>query len=246
MSGHSKWSTIKRKKEKTDSARAKVFTKIGREIAVAVKEGGADPDNNSKLKDIISKAKSNNVPNDNIERIIKKAAGDSDKNNYESITYEGYGPAGVAIIVNALTDNRNRTASNVRHYFDKFGGNLGTTGCVSYLFEKKGIILVENQDIDDDKLLEDSLEAGAQDIDFSENGASIETNPSDFSVVREALDKKGYKIAYSEIEMVPNTTVNLKEEKDKENMKRLINSLEEDDDVNEIFNNLEDESELFN
>lgn len=246
MSGHSKWSTIKRKKEKTDSARAKVFTKIGREIAVAVKEGGADPDNNSKLKDIISKAKSNNVPNDNIERIIKKAAGDSDKNNYESITYEGYGPAGVAIIVNALTDNRNRTASNVRHYFDKFGGNLGTTGCVSYLFEKKGIILVENQDIDDDKLLEDSLEAGAQDIDFSENGASIETNPSYFSVVREALDKKGYKIAYSEIEMVPNTTVNLKEEKDKENMKRLINSLEEDDDVNEIFNNLEDESELFN
>ena len=165
MSGHSKWSTIKRKKEKTDSQRAKVFTKIGRELAVAVREGGGpDPSSNSKLKDCIAKAKAANVPNDNIERIIKKAAGDSSSDNYESITYEGYGPNGIAVIVETLTDNRNRTAGDLRHYFDKFGGNLGTTGCVSFMFEQKGVIVVEKEGHEEDKVMEDALEAGASDM----------------------------------------------------------------------------------
>ena len=165
MSGHSKWSTIKRKKEKTDNQRAKIFTKIGREIAVAVREGGPDPASNSKLKDIISKAKANNVPNDNIDRIIKKAAGDGNADNYEEIMYEGYGPSGIAVIVETLTDNRNRTAGDMRHYFDKFGGNMGQSGCVSFMFSKQGVIVIENDgDIDEEKLMEDALEAGA--VDF--------------------------------------------------------------------------------
>ncbi|MGN0562813.1 MAG: YebC/PmpR family DNA-binding transcriptional regulator, partial [Candidatus Fimenecus sp.] len=164
MSGHSKWSTIKRKKEKTDNARAKVFTKIGREIAVAVKAGGPDPAANSKLKDVIAKAKANNVPNDNIERIIKKAAGEGNADNYEDVVYEGYGPSGIAVIIEALTDNRNRTAADVRHAFDKFGGNMGTSGCVSFMFSRQGVIIIEKEDIDEDKLMEDALEEGGADF----------------------------------------------------------------------------------
>ena len=193
MSGHSKWSTIKRKKEKTDGARAKVFTKIGRELAVAVREGGsADPNVNSKLKDCIAKAKANNVPNENIERIIKKAAGEGDSNNYESITYEGYGPSGVALIVETLTDNRNRTAGDLRHYFDKFGGNMGTPGCVSFMFSKKGVILIESEGLEEDTVMEDALDAGAADFSAEDGVFEIQTEPDDFSAVRDALEEKGY------------------------------------------------------
>lgn len=244
MSGHSKWSTIKRKKEKTDSARAKVFTKVGREISVAVKEGGPDPANNSKLRDLIAKAKSNNVPNDNIERIIKKAAGDGNKNSYEAITYEGYGPAGVAVIVEALTDNRNRTASDLRHYFDKFGGNLGTSGCVSFMFDRKGILMVEDENLDEEKVMEDCLEAGAEDFEFSEQGVVITSSPNEFGSVRESLDKKGYNFASAQIEMVPQTTSRLEQEEQKIKMRRLLDALEENDDVQDVWHNLENEDEL--
>ena len=187
MSGHSKWSTIKRKKGKTDAERAKVFTKIGREMTVAVREGGPDPATNSKLRDLIAKAKSNNVPNENIDRVIKKAAGGQDKNDYETITYEGYGPSGVAVIVECLTDNRNRTASDVRHYFDKFGGNLGTPGCVSFLFSQKGIIVVEENIPDEEKVMEDIVEAGADDYKIEDGVLEITTDPNAVHDVREAL-----------------------------------------------------------
>ncbi len=244
MSGHSKWSTIKRKKEKTDSARAKVFTKVGREISVAVKEGGSDPANNSKLRDLIAKAKSNNVPNDNIDRIIKKAAGDGNKNSYEAITYEGYGPSGVAVIVEALTDNRNRTASDLRHYFDKFGGNLGTSGCVSFMFDRKGILVVEDENLDEEKVMEDCLEAGAEDFEFSEQGVVITSSPTEFGLVREGLEKKGYSFASAQIEMVPQTTSRLDLEEQKVKMRRLLDALEENDDVQDVWHNLENEDEL--
>ena len=199
MSGHSKWSTIKRKKEKTDNARAKVFTKIGREIAVAVREGGPDPAGNSKLKDIIAKAKAANVPNDNIDRIIKKAAGDGNTDNFESITYEGYGPSGIAVIVEALTDNRNRTAGDVRHYFDKFGGNMGQSGCVSFMFTRQGVIIIDKEDVDEDKLMEDALEAGA--VDFITDGEvfDIRTEPNDMGAIRDDLEAKGYKFLSAEV-----------------------------------------------
>ena len=193
MSGHSKWSTIKRKKEKTDNARAKVFTKIGREISVAVKAGGPDPAANSKLKDVIAKAKAANVPNDNIERIIKKAAGEGNADNYENIVYEGYGPSGIAVIIEALTDNRNRTAADVRHAFDKFGGNMGTTGCVSFMFSRQGVILIEKEDIDEDKLMEDALEAGASDFLTDGDVYEIRTEPNDMGLVRDDFEAKGYK-----------------------------------------------------
>ena len=206
MSGHSKWSTIKRKKEKTDGARAKVFTKIGRELAVAVREGGsADPASNSKLKDCIAKAKANNVPNENIERIIKKAAGDGSGENYETVTYEGYGPSGVAVIVETLTDNRNRTAGDVRHYFDKYGGNLGTTGCVSFMFNKKGVIVIEKEGLDEDVVMNDALEAGASDFQADTDVFEIYTEPEDFSGVRDDLEAKKYEFVSAEIEMVPDT-----------------------------------------
>lgn len=244
MSGHSKWSTIKRKKEKTDSARAKVFTKVGREISVAVKEGGPDPANNSKLRDLIAKAKSNNVPNDNIDRIIKKAAGDGNKNSYEAITYEGYGPGGIAVIVEALTDNRNRTASDLRHYFDKFGGNLGTSGCVSFMFDRKGILVVEDENLDEEKVMEDCLEAGAEDFEFSEQGVVITSSPTEFGSVREGLEKKGYSFASAQIEMVPQTTSRLDLEEQKVKMRRLLDALEENDDVQDVWHNLENEDEL--
>lgn len=238
MSGHSKWNNIKRKKEKTDGAKAKVFTKIGRELAVAVKEGGGpDPNSNSKLKDCIAKAKACNVPNDNIERIIKKAAGDGDADKYESIVYEGYGPNGVAVIVETLTDNRNRTAGQVRHDFDKFGGNLGTSGCVSFMFAEKGVIVIEREGNEEDKVMEDCLEAGAADFQADEDVFEIYTEPDDFSGVLDDLEKKGYEFVSAEVEMVPNTYTSLTEEESILKMQRLLDALEEDDDVQNVWHN---------
>ncbi|MBR1779162.1 MAG: YebC/PmpR family DNA-binding transcriptional regulator [Clostridia bacterium] len=243
MSGHSKWSNIKRKKEKTDGARAKIFTKIGREIVVAVKEGGADPNTNSKLKDCIAKAKANNVPNDNIERTIKKAAGDSDNTNYESIRYEGYGPNGVAVIVETLTDNRNRTAGDIRHYFDKCGGNLGTSGCVSFMFSQKGIIIVEKDGLDENKVMEDALDSGAADFTIDDEIFEIQTEPEDFSSVRESLENKSYKFLSAEIEMVPSSYTQLTDEESKSKMQKLLDLLENNDDVQDVFHNWENEEQ---
>lgn len=237
MSGHSKWSNIKRKKEKTDAQKAKVFTKIGREITVAVKEGGADPNINGKLRDLIAKAKANNVPNENIDRIIKKAAGSGDKNDYESIVYEGYGPNGVAVIVESLTDNRNRTASDVRHYFDKFGGNLGTTGCVSYLFSEQGVIVMENTFTDEEKLMEDIMESGADDYSIEEEEVEILTSPAEFHAVRDALEEMGYTFASAEVEMVPSTTVVLQDPEHVMKMNLLLEHLEDNDDVQNVYHN---------
>ncbi len=240
MSGHSKWSNIKRKKEKTDGARAKIFTKIGRELAVAVKEGGgADPAVNSKLKDCIAKAKANNVPNDNIERIIKKAAGSADSEKYEAIVYEGYGPSGVAVIVESLSDNRNRTAADLRHYFDKFGGNLGTPGCVSFMFAKKGVIVVEKTGKNEDEVMEAALEAGASDFLAYEDIFEIYTEPEDFSDVREALESKGYEFASAEVEMVPSTYSSIAEEENRAKMQKLLDALEDNDDVQNVWHNWE-------
>ena len=244
MSGHSKWNNIKRKKEKTDGARAKVFTKIGRELAVAVKQGGGpDPDANSRLRDCIAKAKAANVPNDNIDRIIKKAAGDGDDTKYETITYEGYGPNGIAVIVEALTDNRNRTAGDIRHYFDKFGGNLGQNGCVSFLFQQKGVIVIEREGLDEDKVMEDGLEVGASDFQTDEDVFEIDTEPDDFSAVLEALEKKGYEFVSAELEMVPSTTVTLADEDAAAKMQRLLDALEDNDDVQNVWHNWENPDE---
>ncbi len=237
MSGHSKWSTIKRKKEKTDNARAKIFTKIGRELAVAVKEGGADPDNNSKLRDCIAKAKASNVPNDNIERIIKKAAGNADSTKYEAISYEGYGPGGIAVIVETLTDNRNRTAADIRHYFDKYGGNMGTPGCVSFLFEKKGVLITDGEEIDEDKLMEDALEAGATDFVNSENEYVIYTEPQDLGNVNEYLSSKNYKFVVSEVEQIASTQNQITDEQTKEKMEKLLDLLLDNDDVQNVWHN---------
>lgn len=244
MSGHSKWNNIKRKKEKTDGARAKVFTKIGRELAVAVKEGGSpDPAANSKLKDVIAKAKANNVPNDNIERIIKKAAGDGNANAYESCTYEGYGPAGVAVIVETLTDNRNRTAGDVRHFFDKFGGNLGTTGCVSFMFNQKGVIVIEREGLDEDTVMTDALEAGAADFQADEDVFEIYTEPSDFSGVCDDLEAKKYSFVSAEIEMVPDTYTTLTDPDHVIKMRKLIDALEDNDDVQQVWHNWDEPEE---
>ena len=238
MSGHSKWSTIKRKKEKTDGARAKVFTKIGRELAVAVREGGsADPASNSKLKDCIAKAKANNVPNENIERVIKKAAGDGSGENYETVTYEGYGPSGVAVIVETLTDNRNRTAGDVRHYFDKYGGNLGTTGCVSFMFNKKGVIIIEKEGLEEDVVMNDALEAGASDFQADEDVFEIYTEPDDFSAVRDDLEAKKYEFVSAEVEMVPDTYTTIESEELITKMNKLLEMLEDNDDVQNVWHN---------
>lgn len=240
MSGHSKWSTIKNKKAKNDGARAKIFTKIGRELIVAIKEGGsADPNVNSKLKDCIAKAKANNVPNDNIERIIKKAASDADSDKYEAITYEGYGPGGIAVIVEALTDNRNRTAGDVRHFFDKFGGNMGTQGCVSFMFTRKGVLIVESEDLDEDTVMEDALENGASDFKVEDGVFEIYTEPEDFSAVNEALTAKGYNFIEAEIEMVPSTYSKLEDEEQIVKMQRLLEMLEDCDDVQNVWHNWE-------
>lgn len=243
MSGHSKWSTIKRKKEKTDNARAKVFTKIGREISVAVKAGGPDPAANSKLKDVIAKAKAANVPNDNIERIIKKAAGEGNADNYENIVYEGYGPSGIAVIIEALTDNRNRTAADVRHAFDKFGGNMGTTGCVSFMFSRQGVILIEKEDIDEDKLMEDALEAGASDFLTDGDVYEIRTEPNDMGLVRDDLEAKGYKYISAEVAYIPSTYTKLTNSDDIQNMGRMLEMFDESDDIQEVYHNWENEED---
>lgn len=237
MSGHSKWNNIKRKKEKTDSQRAKIFTKIGRELSVAVKEGGADPNVNSKLRDCIVKAKSNNVPNDNIERIIKKAALSGEENEYENIVYEGYGPFGTAIIVEALTDNRNRTAGNLRHYFSKYGGNLGSTGCVSFMFEQKGVIIIDLEEASDLNAEEDAIESGAIDFITEEDCIVIYSSKDDYENVYNFFKNKNYKIISSGIEMIPNSYVSLNsEESSKVNI--LLDILEEDEDVKNVWHNL--------
>ncbi|NLK20858.1 MAG: YebC/PmpR family DNA-binding transcriptional regulator [Epulopiscium sp.] len=244
MAGHSKFANIKHKKEKADAKKGKVFTKIGREIAVAVKEGGADPVNNSKLRDIIAKAKSSNMPNDTIERSIKKAAGDENGVNYESITYEGYGPNGVAIIVEVLTDNKNRTAANVRHAFTKGGGNMGTTGCVSFMFDRKGQIIIEkNDNLDEDELMMLALDSGAEDFISEEEGYEILTTPEDFSVVRETIEKANIEMALAEVAMIPQTTTELTNEEDIKKMQKLLEILEEDDDVQEIYHNWDEPEE---
>ena len=238
MSGHSKWNNIKHKKEKTDAQKAKIFTKIGKEMVIAIKAGGPDPASNSKLRDLIAKAKANNVPNDNIERTIKKAAGQTDV-EYEEIRYEGYGPCGVAVIVNTTTENRNRTASEVRHYFDKFGGNLGTLGCVGYLFEEKGVIIIEKEDVDEDKLMEDALEAGAADFIAEDECFEIYTEKDDLGAVREALEEKGYTMVSAELDMIPQNYVTLEGEEDLKKMNLLLEHLEDNDDVSSVFHNCE-------
>ena len=238
MSGHSKWSTIKRKKEKTDGARAKIFTKIGRELAVAVKEGGSpDPMANTKLRDVIAKAKAANVPNDNIDRIIKKAAGDGNSDNFETCTYEGYGPSGVAVIVETLTDNRNRTAGEVRHAFDKNGGNLGTTGCVAFMFKQKGILVVEKEGLDEEKVMMDALEAGASDFSADDGIFEIMTEPVDFSGVRDDLAEKGYNFVSAEIEMVPDTYTAIADPDVNKKMQKMVDMLEDSDDVQSVWHN---------
>ncbi len=247
MSGHSKWNNIKRKKEKTDAQKAKVFTKIGREISVAVREGGPDPANNGKLRDLIAKAKASNVPNDNIDRIIKKAAGEGDKNTYMDMVYEGYGPCGVAVIVEALTDNKNRTAGDLRHYFDKCGGNLGQTGCVSYLFSEKGIIVIDNEDekYTEDQLMEDCMDAGAE--DFEINGEVVEvtasSDPAEFRAVREALEAKGYSFVEADIQKVPSTYTKIDDVEMQEKMQKLLDMLDDNDDVQNVFHNWEEPEE---
>ena len=242
MSGHNKWSTIKQKKGKNDAARAKVFTKIGRELIVAIKTGGsADPNVNSKLRDTIAKAKAANVPNDNIERIIKKAANDSDSTNYEAVTYEGYGPCGIAVIVEALTDNRNRTAGDVRHYFDKFGGNMGTPGCVSFMFEKKGVLIIEREDLekDEDTVMEDALEAGAADFEADEDIFTIYTEPDDLSAVRDDLTAKGYEFASAEVEQVPSNYVKIEDPDVQVQMQKMLDIFEDNDDIQNVWHNWE-------
>ncbi len=239
MSGHSKFANIKHKKEKNDKARGKIFTIIGREIAIAVKEGGFDPANNSKLRDVIAKAKSNNMPNDTIERGIKKAAGDVGNVNYEQVTYEGYGPSGIAIIVKALTDNKNRTAANVRNAFTKGSGSIGTQGCVSYMFDEKGQIIVAKEDceLEADDLMMLALDAGADDFAEEEDSFEILTSPENFSMVREALEKEAIIMANAEVTMLPQTYVTLTEETDQNNLQKILDLLDEDDDVQEVFHN---------
>ena len=239
MSGHSKFANIKHKKEKNDAAKGKIFTIIGREIAIAVKEGGPDPANNSKLRDVIAKAKAKNMQNDTIDRGIKKAAGYTGNVNYEQVTYEGYGPSGTAIIVKALTDNKNRTAANVRNAFSKGQGSIGTQGCVSYMFDEKGQIIIakEDCDMDADDLMMLALDAGADDFSEEEDSFEVLTAPESFSVVREALEKEGIPMASAEVTMLPQTYVTLTEDADLTNIQRILDFLDEDDDVQEVFHN---------
>ncbi|PWL81536.1 MAG: YebC/PmpR family DNA-binding transcriptional regulator [Clostridia bacterium] len=240
MSGHSKWNNIKRKKEKTDGQKAKVFTKMAREIAMAIKEGGsADPNANSRLKDAIAKAKANNVPNDNIDRVIKKAAGDGNANTYEALQYEGYGPSGIAVIVETLTDNRNRTAGEMRHYFDKCGGNLGQTGCVSFMFNKKGVLAIEAEGQDEDDIMEKALEAGASDFNADGDVFEIITEPEDFSAVRDDLEEQGFSFVSAEIEMLPDVYSSIDDPDAAEKMDKLLDLLEDNDDVQNVWHNWE-------
>ena len=241
MSGHSKWANIKNKKGKTDAARAKVFTKLGKELQIAVKAGGPNPDANSKLKDVIAKAKAANMPNDNIQRSIKKASGEGANDVMEEITYEGYGPSGVAIIAQCVTDNRNRTAADVRHVFDKFGGNMGTSGCVSFMFDQKGVIVIENDgDKDEDTVMMDALDAGALDFSSDEDAFEITTEPADFGAVRDALETKGYEFLEASVRMVPQNYVRIEDEKQLEQIERLLDGLDDNDDVMEVYHNWEE------
>lgn len=237
MSGHSKWHNIQARKGKQDSARGKVFTKIGKELLVAAKEGGGSPDANSKLKDLIAKAKAANMPMDTITRAIKRGSGEGESVNYEEIMYEGYGPSGVAVIVNSLTDNKNRTASNVRHAFEKSGGSLGASGCVAWMFERKGVIIIEKKDsLDEDELMMMAIDAGASDFNPDSDVYEITTSPEDFSVVRQAFEDKGIEYISAEISMVPNTIVSL-DNQDAEKIERLIDRLEDDDDIQDVWHN---------
>ena len=240
MSGHSKFANIKHKKEKNDAAKGKIFTRLGKELMVAVKEGGPDPNNNSKLRDVIAKAKSNNMPNDTIERSIKKAAGDANAANFTAITYEGYGPNGTAIIVETLTDNKNRTASNVRNAFTKGGGNVGTPGCVSFMFDKKGQILINREDckMDADELMMVALDAGAEDFsDEDEEVFEILTDPDNCGAVREALEAAGIPLQQAEVTMIPQTWVELTDEGSIKQMNKILDLLDEDDDVQNVYHN---------
>ena len=239
MSGHSKFANIKHKKERNDAAKGKIFTVIGREIAVAVKEGGPDPANNSKLRDVIAKAKANNMPNDTIDRGIKKAAGDANADNYERITYEGYGPNGIAIIVETLTDNKNRTAANVRSAFTKGGGNVGAQGSVSFMFDRKGQIVIDKEecDMDADELMMAALDAGAEDFSEEEDSFEILTDPDSFSEVRAALEEKGIPMAEAEVTMIPQTYVTLTDDDAIKNLQRTLDLLDEDDDVTDVWTN---------
>ena len=241
MSGHSKWHNIQAKKGKADAARGKIFTKLGRELLMAVKQGGADPTGNSKLKDVIAKCKAANMPNDTINNAIKKAAGAGNSENYEEIIYEGYGPNGVAVIVEAATDNRNRTAADVRHAFDKCGGNLGTSGCVSYLFSKKGVIVIDksNCSLSEDDLMLLAIDAGAEDFSAEEEVYEITTDPNNFSAVREKLEAEGIEFLEAGVQMVPSTYIAL-DEKDSERMERLLDMLDDLDDVSEVYHNWEE------
>lgn len=238
MSGHSKFANIKHKKEKNDAKKGKIFTVIGREIVIAVKEGGPDPNNNSKLRDVIAKAKANNMPNDTIDRGIKKAAGDSNADNYERITYEGYGPSGVAIIVETLTDNKNRTAGNVRSHFTKGSGSIGTPGCVSFMFDRKGQIIIDKEEceMDADDLMMIALDAGAEDFSEEEDSFEVLTDPDEFSAVREALEKEGIPMMEAEVAMIPQTYVELTDEQDIKNLQRTLDLLD-DDDVQYVWHN---------
>lgn len=238
MAGHSKWANIKHRKGKQDAKRAKIFTKLTRAIIVAAREGGADPEYNTALKNAIEKAKAANMPNDNIERAIKKGAGELDGVNYEEITYEGYGPGGIAVLVEVLTDNRNRTASDIRHYFSKFGGNLGSTGCVSFMFDRKGVLIIEKEDgIDEEELMMQAIEAGAEDFITEEEYFEITTSPEDFASVRDSLKEAGYNFTTAEISFIPQNTSKLTDEDDIKNMTKLIDALEDNDDVQNVYHN---------
>ncbi|MDR1000264.1 MAG: YebC/PmpR family DNA-binding transcriptional regulator [Clostridiales bacterium] len=237
MSGHSKFSNIKHRKERNDAAKGKVFTRLGREIAVAVKSGGADPGANGRLRDIISKAKANNMPNDTIDRSIKKAVGDLNAVNFESIQYEGYGPSGAAVIVKTLTDNRNRAAANVRAAFTKSGGNMGATGCVSYLFDEKGYIVLEKESVSEEEIMLAALDAGAEDFSVEDESYEITTAPEDFFTVREAIEKSGYEILSGEITFVPQNYVKLNDPEDQKKMRKLIDMLDDEDDVLDVYHN---------
>ena len=239
MSGHSKWANIKNKKEKTDAQRGKIFTKIGREIAIAVKEGGSDPSKNSKLRDVIAKAKASNMPNDNISRSIKKAAGELGSVNYEEITYEGYGPGGTAVIVEVVTDNRNRAAADVRHIFDKNGGSMGSSGCVGWMFDKRGVMIIERSaSIDEDELMMAALDAGAEDFIPQDDVYEVYTSVSDFSAVREALESAGYGFLSAELSMIPQNTVDISADPEMvQKVERLLERLEDNDDVQEVYHN---------
>jgi YebC/PmpR family DNA-binding regulatory protein len=236
MAGHSKWANIKHRKEKSDAKKGKIFTKIGREIAVAVKQGGPDPQSNTKLRDAIAKAKANNMPNDSIARSIKKAAGDTGGQNYEEVIYEGYGPEGVALIIEAMTDNRNRTAGEIRHIFDKYGGNLGSSGCVSFLFSRKGVIIIEKTgDVDEEEVVLEAIDAGAEDVEVADEYIEITTDPSNFSSVSEKLGK--YKFESAGIELVPANYVKVRDDKHAGTLETLIDMLEDNDDVQNVYHN---------